>query len=128
MIHQPQRREPPVDNNKTAVPNIATQIPTPPNVPPQTIIPSVDPQEKQTSSKLILWLLGGIVIIFVVIGGIYWYLNSKQQQQTISQQPVAQVTPKPQETLDALDKDLSAVEASNLDSDFSSVDQDLKNL
>lgn len=105
--------------------------PTPmgPPIQPNAVIPTPStssPTKDDSSNKMILWLIGGVMFIFLVVGGIYWYLSSQQQVTEPTFQPT--ITIKPQDTVDTLDKDLNELKEDNLDSDFSSLDQDLQNL
>lgn len=71
----------------------------------------------------------GLVIIVLVVGGIYFFLSRQQATiQTLQPESTVQVTPKPQDTIDALDRDLNALNIENADSDFASIDQDLQQL
>lgn len=99
-----------------------------------TPTPAPTPQPVEPgSNKLVLYFVIGLVIIVLLIGGVYLFMS--RQQQTVKNtnmaavpQPVVQVNPKPQDTVDALDKDLSALNVGTSDTDFSSIDQDLKQL
>lgn len=111
-----------MDNNN---PNPVSANPVQPAA-PQAPIPAPSPNG---SNKAVLWFVMGLVIVVLLTGGIYLFL-SKQQAKTADQavrQPVVQNTPKPEDTIDALDKDLSAVNA-EVNSDFASIDQDLRQL
>lgn len=95
-----------------------------PAVPPQIPVP---PPEKG-SNKAILWFIIGLVIIVLIVGGIYFFLSRQQQAtNTATQQPMVQATPKPQDTVDALDRDLNALNVGT-SADFTAVDSDLKQL
>lgn len=100
--------------------NNLTQQPAVPQTPIAPEPPSGD------SNKMVLWLVIGLVIVVVLVGGIYFFL-SKQQTKT-TETTTVQTTPQPQDTVDALDKDLNALNVENADSDFASVDQDLEQL
>lgn len=104
--------------------NPMPQAPIKPNMQPNPLM-SVAP--KEDSPNMVMWLVGGVILIIFVVGGIYFYLSKQQTAQPTFKQN-AQATLKPEDTVDALDKDLSSVNISNLDSDFSQVDQDLQNL
>ncbi|MBI4039067.1 hypothetical protein HY384_03870 [Candidatus Daviesbacteria bacterium] len=96
---------------------------------PQNPIMPVTPTEGDSSNKMVLWLIGGVILIFLVVGVIYWYLSKQREANQPTFQPASvTIKPQPKDTVDALDRDLSALEDSNLDSDFSSLDQDLQNL
>lgn len=114
------------NNNQTqqspAVNTIPPQAPTTPQTPIAPEPPSGE------SNKMVLWLVIGLVVIVVLVGGIYFFLSKQQSTETGTKQPVVQVTPKPQDTVDALDKDLNALNIESSDSDFASIDQDLQQL
>ncbi len=120
-----------MDNN-----NSVTQQPTTNTVPPQpqpvaSQTPVTPESPSGDSNKMILWLLIGLVVIVVSIGGIYLFLSKQQAAVPESQTtktPIVQATPKPQDTVDALDRDLSSVNVADPNSDFPSVDQDLQQL
>lgn len=116
--------------------NLMQQPPAVNTAPPQA--PSSQPSAPQTpipdsssgdSNKMILWLLLGLVIVVALVGGIYFFLSMQQGgsiEQPATEQEVVQVTPP--DTMDALEKDLNALNVENADSDFASVDQDLEQL
>ena len=64
----------------------------------------------------------------VQIGGGDTGIGSKNASNETTSQEIVQTTPAPQETVDALDRDLSALNIGNTDSDFSSIDTDLQQL
>lgn len=96
---------------------------------PVAKIPEAPVPQAGESNKIIMWFVMGLVVIVILVGGAYLFL-SKQQPTVTNQTPLQPVVqaPKPQETVDALDKDLSDLNVANSDSDFSLVDQDLKQL
>lgn len=97
---------------------------------PQSTPPVISPQGGE-SKKMVIWLLGGLIIVALLVGGIYYYLSNQQSAvpvATITQQPTAQTPTPPDNSPDALDKDLNAVNVANTDSDFTSLDQDLQSL
>ncbi|MBI2196656.1 hypothetical protein HYU45_03520 [Candidatus Daviesbacteria bacterium] len=79
---------------------------------------------------MVVWLVVGLVGIIVIVGVIYFLLSSRQAAINTSktEQPVVQVSPEPPDTVDALERDLNALEVSDSDSDFTSIDQDLEQL
>lgn len=113
-------------NNPPLQPSVANAAPVQPST-PQVPISNPPPE----SNKVILWLVIGLVAIVVVVGGIYFFLSKQQAntaQTTNVERPIVQASPKPSDTVDALDKDLSALNVGTADADFSSVDQDLQQL
>lgn len=100
--------------------------PAPAAPPPQPTVTSVAP----ASSKKMVIVAAGIILVALLAAGIYLLMTKKQPATT--QAPVkktaVQATPKPPETVDALDKDLSTLNVGDIESDFSSVDQDLQSL
>lgn len=107
--------------------NLNAQMPTPiesgstpPTVPsiPQT--PPVD----SSSKKPILWFVLGLIVTILLVAGVYLFLS--KQQSTITQQPVVTPVPAAQKSLE---DDLNSINVeSGLDSDFSSIDQDITSL
>lgn len=112
------------NSNQTQQPPAVNTAPSQAPVVPQTPIAPEPPSGD--SNKLVLWLVIGLVIVVVLVGGIYFFL-SKQQTKTTETKTV-QTTPQPQDTVDALDKDLNALNVESSDSDFASLDQDLQQL
>lgn len=106
---------------------------TAPNMPPAAPQPAAPVQMPDTSSngsnKIILWFVIGLVIVVLAVGGIYVFLSRQQAATQNVQQPTVQTTPKPQDTADALDKDLNSINVdTGTNSDFDSIDQDLQQL
>jgi len=100
-----------VDNNK---PN---PIPSPtPNVAPD--------QPPQSSSKMV-WLIGGLVIILIIVAGVYLFAQRQKSQNNSASVPQATLKPVVSENLD---QELNAIDVQASDSDFTSIDQDLKTL
>jgi len=116
-----------VDNNPT--PPAPIQSGPAPAVQP---VPAPQPTAPG-SSKLVLYFVIGLVLVVLLIAGAYLFMSRQQQtaknasNETTSQE-IVQTTPAPQETVDALDRDLSALNIGNTDSDFSSIDTDLQQL
>lgn len=111
-----------MDNNNTVPAQPAVNTSPPPQQ------PAVSPTPAASNNKILMFGIGFVVIV-ILIGGIYFLLSKRQAATiTITKQPVVQATPAPQDTVDALDRDLSAVNVGNTDSDFSSLDQDLQSL
>lgn len=109
---------------QTPAPNIQ---PPQQAVTPQNTTVAAPPAPSGHSNKFILWFVVVLVVIVLLSGGIYTFL-SRQKAETSSSQPIVQATIKPQDTIDALDRDLSAVNVGDVDDNFSSVDQDLQQL
>ncbi len=110
--------------------------PKPPVAPvPQTAAPQIPVVNTNTggSNKLVLYFVIGLVLIVLLIAGAYLFMSRQQQvaknnsNETTSRE-IVQATPAPEETVDALDRDLSALNVGNTDSDFSSIDADLQQL
>lgn len=100
-------------------------------VPPQPSVPQVPVSEPPSgdSNKMMLWLVIGLVVIIVVVGAIYFFLNQQRTENSTKQtaeQAVVQVTPP--DTMDALEKDLSALNIEDAEADFAPIDQDLGQL
>lgn len=92
------------------------------NIPPQT--PPLPPITK-TGSKMVFWLIGGLILIILTVGGIYMYLrNTKEAKET----PVASTQPVSEKLDDVSETEVEAVGVGDLETEFSSVDQDLKSL
>lgn len=108
-----------MDNNPTP------QAPAAAQPAPQPVEPG--------SNRLVLYFVIGLVLIVLLVAGAYLFMSRQQQaaknasNETTSPE-IVQATPKPQETVDALDRDLSALNVDNTDSDFSSIDTDLQQL
>lgn len=110
----------PITNAQPIQPSASSE----PSVPQATVS-----EASGDSNKMILYLIIGLVIVVALVGGIYFFLSKQQTAiETNTNQPVAQVSPTPQDTVDALDRDLSALNIGTADSDFSSVDSDLEQL
>ena len=94
---------------------------------PQENPTAVSTPAPESDNKMVWWLAGGLVVIILVVGGIYWYL-SKQQSAVVPSQTGSSQTPVPQ-VQENLENDINAVDAeAPVESDFSSVDQDLQSL
>lgn len=94
---------------------------SPVSVPQPPIIPNAPAEE---SNKLIIWLVIGLVVIMAVVGGMYLVLN---RQQTTSKPTAVSKTIAPAAE-ENLESDLNAIDVSSGENDFTSVDQDLKQL
>lgn len=122
-----------MDNNPTPQAPAATQpAPVPQPVVPQTP-PVVATPNSGGSNKLVLYFVIGLILIVLLLAGAYLFMSRQQQaaknnSTETTPQEMVQATPKPQETVDALDRDLSALNIENTDSDFSSIDTDLQQL
>lgn len=120
----PERRQQPVDNNNTpqapqaAAPNIPVQ--------PQPV-QEVMSSNGSGGNKILLWFVIGLIVIVAIVGGVYFFLS--QQQADTSKESTAVQTPIPSPKED-LEGDLNSIDIDTAteSSDFSSVDQDLKNL
>lgn len=113
---------PPVSTPATAIPPQPVQsapvVPTTPVAPP-----------KGGLGKIIIIL---VVVLLIILSGVavYFFIikqPAKTPQDTIPQ-AVIQTSPKPENTVDALEKDINTIQDESLESDFSSVDSDLQNL
>ena len=118
-----------MDNaNPTMQPPIVNTPQT--TVPPQQSVPQVPVSELPSgdSKKMILWLVIGLVVVILLVGGIYFLLNQQQtgkSAQQASEQKVIESTP---DTMDALERDLNALNVEDTETDFTSIDQDLQQL
>lgn len=100
-----------------------------------TQIPASGEGSASSGNKIMLFFVGGLVLVVLLVGGAYLFMSRQQAEKNArnktgeaATQPMAQVTPRPQDTVDALDKDLSAVDVGSGESDFSSIDSDLQQL
>ena len=121
-----------MDNNNSAMQPPAVNTPSQAPESPKPPAPQVPVSESSSgdSKKVIAWLIIGLVIVMALVGGIYFFLSMQQSgstEQPAPEQKVVQVTP-PQDTTNALEKDLNTVNVENADSDFASIDQDLEQL
>lgn len=89
---------------------------------PEPVVMQVPPVPAPSKGKT-MWLIVGLVIILLVIAGIYLLQNRQKASQSVkvSPSPVAADT-------DNLEQDLNSVNAGNLESEFSTIDQDLQSL
>lgn len=88
------------------------------NTPTTTPPPELNVMPKSKT----MWLIVGLVVIILLIAGIYLY---QSRQQKVSQ-PL-KTTP-PATTVDNLESDLNSINVGDVDSEFTSVDQDLQGL
>lgn len=95
----------------------------PQNTPPQTPPPT---PSAEGGSKMALWLIGGLILVILLIGGIY-LLFSKNAQKT-EKSPATTAPPVSKQLDDVSETEVEAVGVGDLESEFSSVDQDLKSL
>lgn len=126
-----------MDNNNPSIQTPVVNTPQAP-VPPQPVVPQVHVSDTPSgdSKKMILFLVAGIIAIALLVGGIYFFLNmqqagktNEQSTETAANKPVVKATPiPPVDTIDALDKDLNAVNVGTTDADFAPIDQDLQQL
>lgn len=124
-----------MDNSKQSLPsNDGKQTvvnPTPTSAPAQSAsVPTpAAPISSGGSNKIMLFFIIIVVVVVALIGGVYFYL-SKQPEATpaSTNPPVVQTPSKPEETVDALDRDLQSVNAASLDDEFSTIDEDLQKL
>lgn len=96
-----------------------------PPLPPQPVVPG-EPVTPGDSNKMILWFVIGLIGVILIVGGIYVFLSKGQPaakpQTTASKVP----SPAPEANLE---NDLNSINVnSGIDSDFTSVDQDLESL
>lgn len=111
-----------MDNNNPVQP-IPNMQPNPAVNQPQAT-PSL-PSDK-SGSKMVFWLIGGLILIILIVGGIYIFLgkNTKEDAKT----PAAATQPVTQKLDDVSETEVEAIGVGDLESEFSSVDQDLKSL
>lgn len=107
-----------MDNNQT---NQPTQQPAPATPPVGQPVSGGQPASGN-NNKMILWLVGGLAVIILVFGLIYFYLSSQKKPQI---KPTPTPSPQAQENLES---ELNSVDVNNLDTEFTTVDQDLENL
>lgn len=116
------------DSNQTMHIPVANTPPA--QVPPQPPVPQVPVTEPTgDSKKMILWLVIGLMVVVALVGGIYFFLSSQQAgntEQPVAEKKVVQTTPP--DTMDALERDLSALNIEDTENDFTSIDQDLQQL
>lgn len=116
-----------MDNN-----NPASQAPTvnPPvaNVVNNPIATPVQVPPSKSGNKMVLLFVIGLIAIAVVVGGIYFFLSKQQEAADSQPQAVVTQTPVPVAEVD-LESELNNIDVdASIDSDFSSVDQDLQQL
>lgn len=80
------------------------------------------------SKKMILWLILGLAVIVLAAGGIYLYLSRQQTANSLQTNATQTPTPVEENLENDLNTDLNTIDVEGLDQDFSSVDQDLKQL
>ena len=110
---------PPVQAQPTA-PNPAMNATIPP-VAPQPIVDPVSNEEGGGSKKIIL-LVVGLLVLSLAVGAFYFDSTKADKPAVVAPSPATTTN-----SLDTLDADLEAVDASSSD-DLSTIDQDLKNL
>lgn len=112
-----------MDNNNSPVQPIPNMQSNPVVNQPQTA-PSL-PSDKG-GHKMVLWLIGGLILIILIVGGMYIFLgkNTKEGAKT----PVATTQPVTKKLDDVSETEVEAVGVGDLESEFTSVDQDLKSL
>lgn len=117
------------ESNTTMQPPVAnTPAQTP--VSPQPSVPQVPVSEPPSgdSKKMIAWLVIGLVVVALLVGGIYFFLNQQQVQKSAQQANEQKVVESTPDTMDALERDLNALNVENAETDFTSIDQDLGQL
>lgn len=139
---QPSQAVPPITGTvppvQPGIPNMQPGVQPPVSPTPQAPTANTTgggPASVFSEKKLLIWFGIGLVVIALLVGGAYLYL-SRQQAATLAEpitgtsniQPVVQDIPKPQDTVDALDRDLSALNVEDTGSNFTSVDEDLEQL
>lgn len=87
----------------------------------EPVVMQVPPTPAPPKSKT-MWLIIGLVIILLVIAGIY-LLQSRQKAGQSSK-----ASPSPVAATDNLEQDLNAINLSDIEQEFSVVDQDLQSL
>lgn len=91
----------------------------PPQTPPSTPV-------SEGGSKMVLWLTLGLVLIILIVGGIYIFLNKNAKES--AKTPAASTQPVTKELDNVSEAEVEAVGIGDLESEFSSVDQELKGL
>lgn len=113
-----------MDNNNNPAQPIPNIQPNPVvNQPPQAPIPT---PPAQGGNKMALWLIGGFILIILVVAGIY--VTFSRSAKEAEKPPLAFDQPVTRELDDVSETEVEAVGVGDLDSEFSSVDQDLKSL
>jgi len=91
-------------------------------------------EQKIEPKKNSAWPIILILIVLVVLVGAWYFLAKKpvtpvSPVKTEEMKPVERATPTPKEdSVSAIDEDLSKIEISNLDQEFQEIDQDLNSL
>lgn len=86
----------------------------------EPVVMQVSPTPPPSKGKT-MWLIVGLVIVLLVIAGIYLLQSRQKAGQSLKASPSPEVT-------DNLEQDLNSVNISDLDSEFTTVDQDLQSL
>ncbi len=117
--------------------NMTPQTPSQPQIaqPSVTAVAQPEPATPQVSiqnpdkgsNKVILWFVLGLIIIVLLVGGIYFFLSKQQPIGTGQPATIQAPSPSPQANLDS-DLNSINVDAATASADFTSVDQDLKQL
>jgi flagellar basal body-associated protein FliL len=91
-------------------------------------------EQKIETKKNSAWPIILILIVLVVLVGAWYFLAKKpvtpvSPVKTEEMKPVERATPTPKEdSVSAIDEDLSKIEVFNLDQEFQEIDQDLNSL
>lgn len=103
-------------------PNVITQ-----NQPPVSLPVNQPMMEESKNGGAGLWIVIGIVIVIILSGVAYWYLNG-QELPFLSKPPTqSQSQTTSSQDLTNLKSDINSI-ATEDNSDFNAVDQDLQNL
>ncbi len=124
------RRQPQVENSNPTVPNTAPNpVPQPPPQQPPAQAPVAAPPAGD-SKKMVLWLVAGFIVVIALVAGIYFLMSNRQQAATEEQPTAITQIQTPMPAVEGnLEDDLNSVNTeTTLDSEFSSVDQDLQQL
>ena len=94
-----------------------------------TPTPSSTPNSGGGGSNTRLWIILGLAVVILILGGAYWYFSTGQRQSEKSLQPEITAQTKPSTTsVDILEKEANSIDIQPVDSEFTSVDADLKTL
>lgn len=114
-------------DNSNPTPPVA---PTMPEAPQAPLNPTPAPEAVNTPSRggnMKLWIIVGLVTLLLILGGIYFYLSSQKEVVETVPQTTTQASPTPI-SIKALESDANSIEIETTDSDFATVDAELKNL
>lgn len=88
------------------------------------VTPVADPLPNGQSVKKskTMWLIVGLVVVILLIVGIYLLQSRQKASQSVK------VSPSPVAAKDNLEQDLNSLNVGDVESEFSTVDQDLQSL